>query len=73
MIDQIIDFNKSKADGLNKVRITAIRQTVYEDLIAKYENRWNSESFTHSSPRALCFAAHSSGEPCCNDDDQHEA
>jgi hypothetical protein len=23
---------------MNKVRITAIRQTVYEDLMAKYEN-----------------------------------
>ena len=48
MIGQIIDFNKSKADGLNKVRITAIRQTVYEDLMAKYENRWNSESHQSS-------------------------
>ena len=28
---------------MNKVRITAIRQTVYPDLMAKYENRWNSE------------------------------
>ena len=25
-------------NGMNKVRITAIRQTVYPDLMAKYEN-----------------------------------
>lgn len=29
---------------MNKVRITAIRQTVYHDLMEKYENRWSSES-----------------------------
>jgi uncharacterized repeat protein (TIGR04076 family) len=29
---------------MNKVRITAIRQTVYTDLMAKYENQWSSES-----------------------------
>ena len=28
---------------MNKVRITAVRQTVYDDLMAKYENRWSSE------------------------------
>ena len=28
---------------MNKVRITAIRQTVYPDLMVKYENRWSSE------------------------------
>ena len=27
-----------RTDGMNKVRITAIRQTVYPDLMAKYEN-----------------------------------
>ena len=29
---------------MNKVRITAIRQKVYPDLMAKYENRWSIES-----------------------------
>ena len=27
----------------NKVRITAIRQTVYPDLMARYENPWPTE------------------------------
>ena len=29
---------KMETNGMNKVRITAIRQTVYPDLMAKYEN-----------------------------------
>ena len=33
----IFDYLDTKTD-MNKVRITAIRQTVYEDLMAKYEN-----------------------------------
>ena len=31
-------FKRNNRDTMNKVRITAIRQTVYEDLMAKYEN-----------------------------------
>ena len=34
----IRNFTPSFNSFMNKVRITAIRQTVYEDLMAKYEN-----------------------------------
>ena len=52
---------------MNKVRITAIRQTVYEDLMAKYENpiehtcdvlegqQWISEN--GQRPNGLCPSA----------------
>ena len=30
--------------NMNKVRITAIRQTVYEDLMARYEPKWIEEA-----------------------------
>lgn len=55
---------------MNKVRITAIRQTVYEDLMAKYENpiehtcdvqegqQWISEN--GQQPEGVCPSAWSS-------------
>ncbi len=57
---------------MNKVRITAIRQTVYPDLMAKYENpiehtcdvregqQWISEN--GECPKGMCPAVH--GTPC---------
>ena len=60
----------SKAEKMNKVRITAIRQTVYPDLMAKYENpiehtcdvcegqQWISTDGTR--PEGLCTSAWSS-------------
>ena len=47
---------------MNKVKITAIRQTVYPDLMAKYENPISSGFPSMVNVQMECVRRH--GNPC---------